>query len=211
VKNHEVKPDISTETNHICRTCGQDVEWTFATDWRHIEDFWYRQKSPSASGYGWLLSQPLWVMLLEKNGAALVWDDDKKHSAILNTRNNNLILTVNDEVINWGNDYSPLMSLLITAREVRGSMLKRMSFEPITRDELWITELENGARPGPGQKENNFVNKLTCGHEVDAEEELPHGKIVHCSVHGHQSVLNPTGKEINPGEGETTSDFAAND
>jgi hypothetical protein len=189
-EEHAVDPNSENDTRHYCRVCGEDAEWTFATGWRHIDGFWYQQKSPMASGYAWLTTEHLWVMLLERNDAALVWDDDKKHSAILNTQDG-MILTVNGEIINWHENYIPLMRMLITARWLRGSMLKRLSFEPITKSDAWITELENGARTGPGQAEENWVNKLTCGHEVDTEEELPDGKKVHCSVHGEQTVVNP--------------------
>jgi len=42
----------------------------------------------------------------------------------------------------------------------------------------------SGARPGPGQSEDNYVQRMSCGHEHDSPVELPAGSLVQCSMHG---------------------------
>ena len=48
---------------------------------------------------------------------------------------------------------------------------------------------EPHAVAGPDQAEDNYVNPLACGHELDDVEQLPAGHIVNCSQHGLTKVV----------------------
>jgi hypothetical protein len=51
-----------------------------------------------------------------------------------------------------------------------------------------ISEEENHML-APGQTEDNYVHKLSCGHEHDDCEQLAQGWLVRCSMHGLVRVL----------------------
>jgi hypothetical protein len=143
-------------------------------------EYWYTRKSPASSGYGWLETEPLFVQRLDKD-AVLVYDESHTCAAILDRdiEQGHEVLTVNGEVINWHGNY------YYVDRIRQEAMFGR----PELHDAI-----NNSAHAAPGQAEDNYVNKLTCGHEVDTETELPHCFPVYCSVHGDQTVVNPSGQ-----------------
>jgi hypothetical protein len=159
-------------------------------------DFWNNlsMKEPASSGYDWLLTEPLWAMSLGRTAAVLVWDDSSTYSAILDTEDGTGILTVNNQIINWHSHYLDLMNIIEIVHSGLRASNTCYPFNPIIpEDDSWVTELENGIiNPllAPGQTENNVVNTLECGHEVDTEEELATGTEVYCSVHGLQKVTS---------------------
>jgi hypothetical protein len=112
--------------------------------------------------YEWLETEVLWIQRLDQN-AVLVYDDSFTAAAILGTDDN----TVN------GSQYKEHYRLKYIQRH---ALFGRPQID------------EPGAKPAPGQKESNYVNMLTCGHEVDTEHELPHGNRIMCSIHGWQTV-----------------------
>lgn len=54
---------------------------------------------------------------------------------------------------------------------------------------LEIISEEENPMLAPGQAEDNYVHKLSCGHEHDDCEQLPPGFLVRCSMHGIERVL----------------------
>lgn len=53
----------------------------------------------------------------------------------------------------------------------------------------WYQEPEEtGAKPGPGQSGDNWVHKMSCGHEYDSSIPIPVGYLVKCSQHGEVRI-----------------------
>jgi hypothetical protein len=143
----------------------------------HLKAFWYIQESPTASGYDWLLTEELWLTLINQD-TVLAVDESSTFAAILDTDDSTGHLTVNNKLINWGSHFKLLRGridqMLALGQEGRNPIL----WEPIINPML-----------APGQTENNVVNKLDCGHELDTEDELEVGTTHYCSVHGMVMVI----------------------
>jgi hypothetical protein len=143
----------------------------------HLKAFWYIQESPTASGYDWLITEELHTQLLDHN-AVLAYDDSHSFAAILDADEDNGHLTVNGQIVNWGKHFPLLMVRVTQMRALGQKGQPQIIWEPIINPML-----------APGQTENNVVNKLDCGHELDTEDELEVGTTHYCSVHGMVMVI----------------------
>jgi hypothetical protein len=139
------------------------------------------QETPTQAGYDWLLTEPLFMHLLDPD-AVLAYDETHTYAAILDTEpyktEPDAILTVNGQIINWGKFYPALRALLREIRDIVPTLLT-LRYPPIDYNPMLA----------PGQTESNYVNKLDCGHELDTETELPVGSEHYCSQHGLQKVV----------------------
>ena len=125
--------------------------------------------APTTSGYSWIETEPLFVQKLSTEGQVLVYDESLTASAIIDTDDDTGLITVNGLIINWHRSIHRLI------RIHQNALFGKPQFDnPLL---------------APGQTEDNVVNMLTCGHEVDTEREMPHGKRFMCPVHSWQTVL----------------------
>jgi hypothetical protein len=156
----------SAGLNSYMKTNGAGLGMHYSSDWRTSE-------------YSWLATEPLYAQLLDPH-AALVWDETHTAACILDTDDTTGILTVNNTIINW-NEYHPaLLALLADIRDI--GCAEPLLYPPIAADEV-------NPMLAPGQHENNVVNKLDCGHELDTEEQRPIGELQFCSMHGYVRVV----------------------
>jgi len=157
-----------------------------------MNTFWYIYPTPTKAGFDWLLTEPLYMQLLGKDGSVLAYDENQACAAILDTitfiYSPDEFLTVNNQIINWGKSYPALRALLQDVRDIGPTPLA-LHYLPSMPLSLPISF---NPLLAPGQKENNVVNPLDCGHEVDTEEELPEGSEHYCSMHGWSTVIRPT-------------------
>jgi hypothetical protein len=197
------KPDTDTQTTltYHCGqpTCGQPIWWDgmFEGRWFHeneghgeklspadtIHDYIRNCHTPTESGYDWVLTKPLIITKLDTashSSPILIIDDSSTFAAILDTEMYHLrpdaVLTVNGNIINWGQYYPVLRDVLDQMRQI--SRPPRFRHEPVI------------PQTNPGQTENNVVNPLSCGHELDTETELPVGSTHYCSQHGPVTVVS---------------------
>jgi hypothetical protein len=150
---------------------GADLQMSYSSDWR-------------TSDYHWVLTEPLWAQLLTDGHSVLVAAEDLTSSAIISTYMFRLLtdpgelLTVNNQIINWRIHYPALRAFI---EEIRSAGYT---------DSLSLYPSIINTMLAPGQTENNVVNPLSCGHELDTETELPVGSTHYCSQHGPVTVVS---------------------
>lgn len=141
---HERSPDVPRDTPcpdpaHNPARYPKEVRDEYRYTQKVREEFWYTQKSPTASGYDWLLTEPLYVQLLSIDGQVLAYDDSHTFAAILDTEMRNLeldtLLTVNAQIINWGSHYPALRAIVNEMRaQDLGWLEPATYYDPIIPD-----------------------------------------------------------------------------
>lgn len=212
--SHEIyaEPDPDRPGSYRDSVCGLPVKWAnYAMGYYHIDEaaalvrhngimraeaqeklnrgnrrkFWSNAKQPTASGYEWLMSEWLYVMLLSVDGECLVYDESYTAAAVLDTEYapslEQVMMTVNGVVINFHDMFSRLMNIVTKTREAGRTSVTRL-WSPVNPPE------DSGIVPG--QPNDNIVSTLSCGHEVDSMDELPPGLEVHCAIHGMVEVVS---------------------
>ncbi len=155
----------SAGLNSYMEENGAGLGMHYSSDWRTSE-------------YSWLATEPLYARLLDTH-QVLVYDETHTYAAILDTEDTTDILTVNNNIINWHQHYRRLRNILTVMRSSPHRNNAAVHYYP------------NNPMLAPGQHENNVVNKLDCGHELDTEFQLTPGTVQQCSQHGFTKVSQP--------------------